>query len=1395
MAATTGGRVWGWIARGLRYATYVLIGLLVLLVPLLGFIGFTAPGARLVAGYVQSLVSSEDMTLTIENPSALLTGKTTIGAVTLADRNGVYADIRNLAIDWSPSALIGMRFDADRVAAESVTLSRLPQPAADTQDDGSSTGLPVEIAIDDLSVGTLTIGEAVARREQVLSLAGRLEATQARIAAKLDLAEKARPEARAAADFVYDPDANALKIEASVDEPKDGVLAGLLDLPGGPAVRLSVTGDGPLSNWAGRITGALDGTDIVGLDATHKLTDTSRHAVTLKGNGALDRLMPPSLRPLFAGQTAIDLAATIDPAGSIDITTGTIDNDALTLTAGGSASTSGSNDLRLSLAGKGAPVDLRLPLSSGELRLLARSANLSLTGDADAAILDIAADLAALNHPQANLAEVKLQAFSDGFNLASQSGPAQLTLQIGGAAFADPNVARLVQAPLKATAKLAITADTITAEPLTIESASIGGTINGALDRATGNVTSTVSLFAVPSVLPPALASKFDTTIALAAGVSTSDGRIDLKDIALASGPIEASGSASLVDNALDATISGTVKELKAFIADATGAANFTASASGPVSGLTVDANVTASGVTLAGRTLSDFNAKAKTTLSTSNPAADVTMTGAIDGQAIDIAATLVSDNGTPRIPKLDLTIGDNKATGSFTFTPDFLPSGDVTFNLPDIGLIAALAGQKASGDLAGSARIASSGGRIGLDLKAAGTRIARDDLVIERPQINVTATDLAALQASGTVTAERLTQGENRLANLKLAFTQQDGGTGLDLTGTYDGAPLATKARIVPGADGLSIALDSLTASPRRIPLKLAAPTTIRIVNGTAIFDDATISASGGTVTVNGRAGTSLDLALALRSVPANLADVFAAGLGAEGTISGTVTVKGSPADPRVGYGLTWDGARVAATRDAGLGALGIKADGTFAGGKVDLKTAISGNGLTLNGGGSVTTTGNRPLALSFQGDIPFSLLNDMLAARGFDISGSGRADIRIAGTTASPQITGSIETSGARLVDVRRNLALNDIAGRVALDGTQARIERLTGSLGSGGSVTVTGTIGIAGGSGLPADIAIRLQNAKYVDGTLFNATLDGDMTLKGPLTATPTLGGAVTIRKAAISVPEKLPASLSQIDIKHKNAPAEVRQMANDLNRDRDGAGAGSTGTIAFDLTVNAPGQFFVRGRGIDAELGGSLTIRGTALAPNVSGGFDLRRGRLEILGKRLTFSEGRIGFGGDLVPTIDLKATSTAGATTVTVNVAGMANNPTVTFASSPALPQDEVLAQLIFNRSLSNLSALQIAQLAAAVSQLAGGGSTSLLDGLRNKLGVDDLDVTTDESGGASVRAGKYLNDRTYIELQQGSGAKSSKATINLDVGRGVKLRGEAGSDGSGAAGIFYEKEY
>jgi translocation and assembly module TamB len=374
--------------------------------------------------------------------------------------------------------------------------------------------------------------------------------------------------------------------------------------------------------------------------------------------------------------------------------------------------------------------------------------------------------------------------------------------------------------------------------------------------------------------------------------------------------------------------------------------------------------------------------------------------------------------------------------------------------------------------------------------------------------------------------------------------------------------------------------------------------------------------------------------------------------------------------------------------------------------------------------------------------------------------------------------------------LIDARRNLAINDLAVNVAFDGTTANISRLTGKLAGGGTVSVLGTIGITPASGFPADLRITLAQAVYADGNLIAATADGALTVTGPLTSGPTFGGKLTLTKAAITVPARLPTSLASIDIRHRNAPAAVLRQMQEI---RPKTAKGTSEPLALNLQISAPNGIFVRGRGIDAELGGDLAITGTALAPIVTGGFKMRRGRIVILAKRLDFTSGDITFAGGLIPVLNMEATTTSAQTTITVDVTGIANDPTIAFSSSPALPQDEVLARLIFGQSMSRLSPLQIAQLADAVTQLSGGGSTSLLETLRNNLGVDDLDINTDETGQTTVSVGRYINNRTYFQVEQG-GANGAQATINLDVGKGVKLKAGAGTEG-GTAGIFYEREY
>ncbi len=105
------------------------------------------------------------------------------------------------------------------------------------------------------------------------------------------------------------------------------------------------------------------------------------------------------------------------------------------------------------------------------------------------------------------------------------------------------------------------------------------------------------------------------------------------------------------------------------------------------------------------------------------------------------------------------------------------------------------------------------------------------------------------------------------------------------------------------------------------------------------------------------------------------------------------------------------------------------------------------------------------------------------------FCAQGNGTSMWRSVGTLAAPTFNGTASTSGARLIDVRRNLAVEGISASVSFR-PGSRLDPVSvGSLSTGGKVSVGGTVGLAGE--FPADLTITLNDATYVDGTLFAAT----------------------------------------------------------------------------------------------------------------------------------------------------------------------------------------------------------------------------------------------------------------------------------------------------------------
>jgi translocation and assembly module TamB len=447
-------------------------------------------------------------------------------------------------------------------------------------------------------------------------------------------------------------------------------------------------------------------------------------------------------------------------------------------------------------------------------------------------------------------------------------------------------------------------------------------------------------------------------------------------------------------------------------------------------------------------------------------------------------------------------------------------------------------------------------------------------------------------------------------------------------------------------------------------------------------------------------------------------------------------------------------------------------------------ITAAVSGSARPTEGTVDLTATGQLPLALA----------NRALAPR--SLNGTLSFDLAMRGTPTLANLSGRFQTNGSRVTLPILQTSLDNLSVSGQLSGGRVSFDA-GGALGTGGTLNATGTVTLTA-PGLPAQIQVTGQNLRLIDPTLYSAMIERvDVTVGGALAGGLQVGGNVTLGETELRVPETgLGGSAPIPPVTHLGETTAERRtrLAAGLDPTESGSSGGSQ-RIGLDLTVSAPGRVFIRGRGLDAELGGTLRIGGTTANVIPEGQFELIRGRLSILGNRLDLTDGSATLQGNFDPYIRLVATSRSGGYNIGVNMIGRLSALEISFTSSPPLPEDEVLAQLLFGRSVSALSPVQLLQMADAATSLAGGSSQSgLFATLREGLGLDDLDLQTDEEGNAALRAGRYLSDNIYTDLTIDQNGNTG-ATLNIDLTPNITARGTVSTDGNSALGVFYERDY
>jgi translocation and assembly module TamB len=618
-------------------------------------------------------------------------------------------------------------------------------------------------------------------------------------------------------------------------------------------------------------------------------------------------------------------------------------------------------------------------------------------------------------------------------------------------------------------------------------------------------------------------------------------------------------------------------------------------------------------------------------------------------------------------------------------------------------------------------------------------------------------------------------------------------------------GAPASLTTKGTLNLDAKQVSLASALGNYRGQDLKLLAPTRVYFANGIAV-DAVRIGAQKAELDVQGQFAPSLGLRASLRQVQAPLVNAFFPNLMADGMIEAHADITGTLNSPQGEVTLNASGIRMADDAALGLPPTNLRITAGLRGHTVDLDARLdAGAASQLTALGQVPIALDGAVNLKINGKADVGLINPFLEARGLHAAGELTVDADVRGSVAAPEIGGSLSLAKGSLNDYVRGIALTEIAAQVDGSHGSLQIKSFTASA-APGTLSMSGTVGVLQ-KGWPVDLKLTARNAQPIVSKLVTANLDADLSVKGPARSRIDISGSVQLHRTLIGIPNSLPPSVAVLDVVRRGKKTVVV--------------AEKALVVGLDVSVKAPREILVQGRGLDAEMGGDLKISGTTGAPIVTGGFDLIRGSFSLASTRLNFTAGRVSFNGaglknKIDPTLDFTAQTSIGSTTAILNITGYADAPVFEFTSTPAnLPQDEIMAQLLFGQSLSTLTALQVAQIGYALATLSGvGGNNSVnpLVKIQKTLGLDRLAVgsgptnAAGESTGASVAAGRYISKRVYIEAKQNT-TGSSQLQANVDLTKHLKLQTKLGNgtasiqgttpenDPGSSIGLLYQFEY
>jgi translocation and assembly module TamB len=1395
----------------------------------------TRAGKDWLAETIARSVSHPGFTVSIDGLHGLLPFRIKVDRIAVADARGTYLTLRGVGLDLAPADLLRRTLHIRSFEMAKLEMAR-------SSSSGSSgplseylrvPRLPVAFVLDRVTIARVLLMPPVLGERVVATVAGNGEIRGGTAQAALDLHRTDGFPGKLALAMTLTEANPVLSLQLAANEPTGILLDRWLGRTDRLPLTLSLDGNGPLTSWHGRLTAAAGA--LARVDAQIALDAGSETVLGLSGTAAMARLLPPEIASVVGDRATFSLHAELGKRIAVNrlaigVAAGTIAGDSAFDQPGGAVTA----HLRVDIP--------ELALLSGVLRTaLHGSAILNVAATGNRSRPDVKVNLSGVginvSGSGAQRVEVHVSAEPTG-SLADPATPIAVAANGRIEGLVIPQAAAVAhQLGAGIDWSFAATADrNASAIDVTRLSARGGGldlTGSGHLAQAAHGMSGMVDLAGSATRMRTGIAA-VDALLGSKATFSVAAGRdqagaIAIDRLALNSAAAKLSGDAHFdpASRQLTAALALDLPQLKplgpALHTELAGSVAARVRAEGIVDHLRLAGEVDGKRIAAAGAVVERLRVSGVVAdLSQPKPVIDGSFRAfGLDG-TLALAAEL-NRNSELVVPRLRLTAADSAIEGKLRVAlATGLVQGSLTGRLPDLARWSALAHTPLAGSLDLIAGLTTPGGGQGLDLSVNGARLAAgagsSRIEIGRLALTARLADIRRAPAgTGRLSLSAAHVGAAELAAATASFTSARPGRFVfqaDANGQPLSLALAGEAGIAPGL--VELRLDRLSGLLGTDRFALEQPLSLSRRGADLAVSGLALRLGTGRITGNAAVkGEAVGATLNVADLPIATAARLIGHPGTHGTLSLTANLGGSLRAPHGHLVVNAGDLSLAVARHVRGPRLGLTVEGDWNGRALDVQgrvTGLAGDRMSFTGalplllthaplGVSVPSQG--ALALRLQGGGDVGRLADLLPLGEDRLSGRFDLDVAVGGTVAAPAAGGQLRLTGARYENFATGAVLTNLAADLVGDRDRFRLASFSAGDGASGTVKAQGSLVLSGAAGPSAELSATLANFRVAARDEAVVTMSGTASVSGPLAA-PKAVASLTVDRADISLPDSLPPSVIVVPVTEIGGGTVNRQAP---------AQEAAAFAAALDITIAMPGQVFVRGHGLNSDWHGRLKITGTSTAPQITGMLVANRGSVDLLGKTFQLTRGAITFDGSakLDPALDIIAEVSAADITAQVIITGYASAPKITLASTPAVPQDEILSRVLFNQGVGQITAAQGVQLAQAAATLAGGGP-GVLDRLRGKLGLDWLGFGQGPGGAASpilnpsvvnpsassataVSAGKYLMPGVSVGVTQGVSPPTSKVTVEVDVGHHVTVDTEAGQNGGTGIGLNYKYDY